>query len=115
MVGQAGEHGLRDTVAGVGHGGGRDGPEQGEDRDHDERRQHADGEEVAGLDHQRQPEAEDDEAQVEEQAELAHQHQVDDHDGERDGHAERHGLRPGSTPSVHNEPGGALVWLTRSP
>ena len=98
VVGEPGHHGLDDTVARVRDHVGTGQAEQHEDADHQQRRQHADGEEVAGADHQGEAHTQGDEAEVEEQADPADQRQVDDHDRECKRDSERHDLSAGLTP-----------------
>ena len=63
-----------------------------EDRQHDQRRQHADGEEVRGPDQQRDGEADADEGQVEDEPDPAGETDLEDGHGEGEREAEGHHL-----------------------
>ena len=80
-------------------------PSSDENPEHDQRRQHADDEEVARPHGQGEADAQGDEAQVEEQADPADHGQVDDHDGERKRGSERHDLSAGLAPLFPEGPG----------
>ena len=89
MVRQARHHGLDQSVVPLGDGLRAIEGQDGERAEHDQRRQHADGEEVAGPHEQGQAEADEHEPQVEEHADPADHGHVD-HDGAQgDGRAER--------------------------
>jgi len=82
MVGESGHHGLNQPVDLVRDGSARDHGQDEHGAEHQQRRQHSDGEEVAAANRQARSNTRGHERQVEEQRGLTGQQHVEDHHDE---------------------------------